>query len=74
MVNTRIELRICFHLLSIVAETVLFLLYLYFIKYALLSENYCARNTIFYILYFFTVNFVTLSKKWIYLSMHKLKI
>lgn len=74
MVNTRIELRIYFHLLSIVAETVLFLLHFYFIKYALLSENYCARNIIFYILYFSTVNFVAISKKWMYLSTHKLKI
>jgi len=39
MINMRIELHIYFHLLSIVVETVLFLLYFHSIKYALLSEN-----------------------------------
>lgn len=64
MVNMKIGLLIYFHLLSIVAEMVLFILHLYSFKYALISEDYCARNGIICILYFCIGNFVTTSKKW----------
>lgn len=64
MVNIKAELLIYFHLLSIVAEMILFILHFYSVKYALLSEDYCVRNCILYILYFFIGNFVATSKKW----------
>lgn len=58
MVNTKSELLIYFHLLSIVAEMILFILHFYSVKYALLSEGYCASNFILYILYFCIGKFV----------------